>query len=231
MTNREAQSARAWTALTEAFIDEYLADYEMRGEDEDGRDACHKPTDGEQFLIKDAIMGLLLEAWDAASASAQPDRAQEAVAFTDDEHLAYVNRDGGNCRDCADENGVCPSSGLPCGGREKAIRFVFNALTYGINNGFISSPFPTPPAAPTSETSATASVAELSSDPLGVPPSGSGSPLQPSASTAIPNADARDAARYRWLRAGNYSIGFARSVLNDTPHGIDAAIDAAMEQA
>lgn len=40
--------------------------------------------------------------------------------------------------------------------------------------------------------------------------------------------DTTDAARYRWLRAGNYPIGFARSVLNDTPHGIDAAIDAAM---
>jgi hypothetical protein len=36
----------------------------------------------------------------------------------------------------------------------------------------------------------------------------------------------RDAERYRWLRAGNYPIAFARSVLNDTPHGIDAAIDA-----
>jgi hypothetical protein len=42
------------------------------------------------------------------------------------------------------------------------------------------------------ETSATASAAGLSSDPLGVPPSGSGSPLQPLASTAIPNAAARD---------------------------------------
>ena len=37
----------------------------------------------------------------------------------------------------------------------------------------------------------------------------------------------KDAERYRWLRAGNYPISFARSVLNDTPHGIDAAIDAA----
>jgi hypothetical protein len=87
--------------------------------------------------------------------AAQPEQAQEAVAFTD-EHLAYVNRYGGNCRDCADENGVCPNSGLPCGGREKAIRFVFNALTYGINNGFISSPFATQPAALTSEAEAVA---------------------------------------------------------------------------
>lgn len=38
-----------------------------------------------------------------------------------------------------------------------------------------------------------------------------------------------DAERYRWLRSGKYSIRFARSVLNDTPIGIDAAISAAMK--
>lgn len=37
-----------------------------------------------------------------------------------------------------------------------------------------------------------------------------------------------DARRYRWLRQGLYPLALARSVLNDTPHGIDAAIDAAM---
>lgn len=39
-----------------------------------------------------------------------------------------------------------------------------------------------------------------------------------------------DAERYRWLRAGNYPIDFARSVLNDIPQGIDAAVDKAMKQ-
>jgi hypothetical protein len=38
--------------------------------------------------------------------------------------------------------------------------------------------------------------------------------------------DHDDAERYRCLRAGNYPIEFARSVLNDTPQGIDAAVDA-----
>jgi len=37
--------------------------------------------------------------------------------------------------------------------------------------------------------------------------------------------DAKDAARYRKLRAGNYSVAVAKSILNDTPHGIDAAVD------
>ncbi len=40
--------------------------------------------------------------------------------------------------------------------------------------------------------------------------------------------DQHDAARYRWLRSGKYSIDIARSILNDTPNGIDDAIDAAM---
>lgn len=39
---------------------------------------------------------------------------------------------------------------------------------------------------------------------------------------------AKDASRYMWLRRGGYPLAFAKSVLNDTPHGIDAAIDAAM---
>jgi hypothetical protein len=52
-------------------------------------------------------------------------------------------------------------------------------------------------------------------------------PAAPSADSR--SLDARDAARYRWLRAGHYPLAFARAVLNDTPHGIDAAIDTAME--
>ncbi len=39
-----------------------------------------------------------------------------------------------------------------------------------------------------------------------------------------------DAERYRWLRRGEYPFDFARSVLNDAPSGIDAAIDAARKR-
>lgn len=56
----------AWDALTEAFIDAYLEDYEMIGEAPDGRDACHTPDEGEKELIKDAVMGLLSEAYEHA---------------------------------------------------------------------------------------------------------------------------------------------------------------------
>jgi len=38
----------------------------------------------------------------------------------------------------------------------------------------------------------------------------------------------KDVERYRWLRAGKYSIQLAQSILNDTPNGIDESIDAAM---
>ena len=65
--------------------------------------------------------------------------AQRLGEFTD-EHVRYVARYGGLCRDCADENGVCPRSGLPCGGSDKAIRRVLEALSYGIKNGYVSNP-------------------------------------------------------------------------------------------
>jgi hypothetical protein len=79
--------------------------------------------------------------------STQP--AAPSVASFTEEHVTYVQRYGGRCRDCADENGVCPNSGLPCGGSEKAIRFVLRALAYGIEHKYLSNPFSvTQPAAP-----------------------------------------------------------------------------------
>jgi hypothetical protein len=57
-----AADAAKWRAMTEAMVDDYLEDYEMVGEDEDGRDACYSPTEDERALIKDAVMGLLAAA-------------------------------------------------------------------------------------------------------------------------------------------------------------------------
>lgn len=61
-----ALDAVKWNALTETALDSFLEDYEMCGEAEDGRDAVHTPTEGERALIKDAVMGFLAEAEDAA---------------------------------------------------------------------------------------------------------------------------------------------------------------------
>jgi hypothetical protein len=50
-----------WKAL-EARIDEFVGEYEMRGENEAGQDGCYTPTEGERAMISDAIHGLLAEA-------------------------------------------------------------------------------------------------------------------------------------------------------------------------
>lgn len=55
------------------------------------------------------------------------------------EVVDYIARYGGKCRDCADDGPVCPNSGMPCGGREKAIRFVLGAYNYGVKHGFLKS--------------------------------------------------------------------------------------------
>lgn len=44
---------------------------------------------------------------------------------------------GGRCRECADADGICPHSGLPCAEPDKAIRHVLNAYNYGVANGFL----------------------------------------------------------------------------------------------
>lgn len=74
-------------------------------------------------------------------------QGEPVVAFTD-EHISYINRFGGNCRDCADENGICPSRGLPCADSKKAIRFVLEALAYGINHKHVGRLFAPQPAIP-----------------------------------------------------------------------------------
>lgn len=52
--------------ITEAMLDEFLEDYEMIGESEDGREACYAPNENDKALIKDAMFGLLQFADEAA---------------------------------------------------------------------------------------------------------------------------------------------------------------------
>ena len=51
--------------------------------------------------------------------------------------LEYVEQFGGRCRDCADEGGVCPNTGLPCAEKRKAILWVIGAINYGVAHGFL----------------------------------------------------------------------------------------------
>jgi len=67
----------------EAIIDNYLEGYELRDDP-----ACHTPSDFERLLIKDAIMGLLVDedwdsAWGAHIASISAERAAKPETHPD----------------------------------------------------------------------------------------------------------------------------------------------------
>lgn len=43
------------------IVDDYIQEYELRGEDEEGRDGVYSPNETERYMIADAIYGLLAE--------------------------------------------------------------------------------------------------------------------------------------------------------------------------
>lgn len=43
------------------IVDDYIQEYELRGEDEEGRDGVYRPNETERYMIADAIYGLLAE--------------------------------------------------------------------------------------------------------------------------------------------------------------------------
>lgn len=56
--------------------------------------------------------------------------------------IDYALHYGGRCRDCADADGVCPSSGMPCDPAEarKAAGHILKAWVYGIQHGYMENP-------------------------------------------------------------------------------------------
>lgn len=66
---------------------------------------------------------------------ARPDNVPDT-----DEAIRYVLHYGSGCRDCADEAGVCPGTGLPCEvpAAQNAIRHVIRALNYGLSHGLLA---------------------------------------------------------------------------------------------
>lgn len=70
-----------------------------------------------------------------------PESGWRTIPDTDDV-VRYVSRWGGSCRDCADNDDICPRDGLPCGigARHVAIRNVIKALNYGYSHGYLSPP-------------------------------------------------------------------------------------------
>jgi len=76
----------ACDAITEA-VAEFIQDYEVRGEDEDGRDGSYTPTDVERVFITEAVEGLLgddvfieiFNAWQDLVRKAEPRFEKQAV--------------------------------------------------------------------------------------------------------------------------------------------------------
>lgn len=78
-----------------------------------------------------AVINTALSSAQAAPARVVADRLNRP------EIVSYVARYGGMCRDCADENGICPNSGLACASN-KGIEHVLSALDYGLKHGYIA---------------------------------------------------------------------------------------------
>lgn len=66
-----------------------------------------------------------------------------------EEVVGYAIRYGGRCRGCADENGICPSAGLPCDSAlaRRAVRHVIDAVNYGLRHGYLPGATTTQPLA------------------------------------------------------------------------------------
>lgn len=79
------QGAIDWTAF-EMAVQEYIDDYEMAGETEDGRDAYYAPNENDKALLLDAFMGFDFSPWVAPAAQAQeaaPDHFPDAGKMID----------------------------------------------------------------------------------------------------------------------------------------------------
>lgn len=66
------------------------------------------------------------------------------------EPIDYAMRFGGRCRDCADEDGTCPTTGVPCDPAvtRAVAKRCLEAWAYGIKHGFMENPFAATSVAP-----------------------------------------------------------------------------------
>jgi len=110
--------AKDWAKI-EAVVDAYIDDYEMRGETEDGRDACYTPNDNDRALLRDCIAGLLAEPEFIASLAA-PGAAIDARDFKDAIRAAEISHSGMSYGD--EKNGSSSEYARGWGDCLKAIR-------------------------------------------------------------------------------------------------------------
>lgn len=67
-------------AVLEKAVAEYVEEYEMRGEAEDGQDACYTPNEREKALLLDALMGFDFGQLNAARVT----EMEQQLAFAND---------------------------------------------------------------------------------------------------------------------------------------------------
>lgn len=82
----------------------------------------------------------LIRGWAVGAIGAAIRAYLAATAPALDEQIDYAMQYGGRCRDCADNFGVCPGSGLPCEPKDarRAIRHVLTAIAYGTKHGYLT---------------------------------------------------------------------------------------------
>lgn len=71
------------------------------------------------------------------------DQASHVVMGADEwrqRAIEFAVQYGPRCRDCADEDGICPATGLPCGEARKPIGHVVNAIMHGVHYGYLTPP-------------------------------------------------------------------------------------------
>ena len=78
---RAAIERQSVPADFETAVHEYIDDYEMLGETEDGRDGCYTPNENDKALLFDAFMGFDFSPWRAAAPQPQP--VQQPVAWSE----------------------------------------------------------------------------------------------------------------------------------------------------
>ncbi|WP_315132892.1 DUF551 domain-containing protein [Achromobacter marplatensis] len=84
-----AQPAINWAAVS-ARIAEYAEDYELRGEDDHGREGTYTPNETERGLIIDAIHGLLADDEFMALMRPAAPAAGDALAVEDQQYLHWM---------------------------------------------------------------------------------------------------------------------------------------------
>jgi hypothetical protein len=81
-----------WESV-DKVVDDYVDNYEMYGETDDGRDCTYSPNDRERMLIRGAIVGLIA------------DNEFCSALYVAQKHLGDLREAEGNCRYCGHPNG------------------------------------------------------------------------------------------------------------------------------